>query len=234
MAPRDFTRFPEERGMLVFPISLSRISNSQSAKMYWEYVQLLEKKIVKTEGIGVTFVYGDYLYFLTEKDSPATLRHRYLNLMAQHKNEFVGILTRDINWVCDYFSFQTYGQVRLDTSKVYNKYFEKLLKIYSEDPELQECVATDVGNREHTKEHINFVLEETLLFHLASKGVFSYPNQIINHREEWVLHCYPGKPMVTEFYLYRKNPFKLGNPKNKFENHFYDLEERKLYDLSAF
>jgi hypothetical protein len=236
MMPHDFTRFPEERGMIVFPISPTRISNSQSAKVYWEYVQELGRKIVRSEGIGVTFVYGDYLLFLTEQDLPATLRQRYLNLMVQHKNEFLEFVSKDTNWVRDYFQFHTYGQVRLDASKTYNKYLDKLFDIYKKDPDLQACVAHDIGNRQHTKEHASFVLEETLLFFLASKKIISYPNSIINHREKWVLHCYPGGPLATEYYLYSKNPFKLRTDEsekgNKYEDHFYDLTGRKLYDLS--
>ena len=43
----DINKFPAIEGMLVFPISMSRISNeSQNAKKYWEYIQFIKKAVI--------------------------------------------------------------------------------------------------------------------------------------------------------------------------------------------
>jgi hypothetical protein len=44
--------------------------------------------------------------------------------------------------------------------------------------------------------------------------------------------CYPGKPPKHLIYLYQLDPFKLSNPKNKFQNCFYNLESKKIYDFN--
>ena len=228
----DLNFFPKERGMLVFGISLSRISNSQSAQHYFEFLEHLDKKIQQTEGIGATFLYADYLYMLTDEGTGAELRAKYVAQMSQHKNQLLSLLKKDPAWVRDYFTFITHGQVLLNASTTLPAYLEKILEFYNTDDELKKCVVLDSRTGSPSTEQAHFILEESLLFYLASKGVISYPNPFINHREEWVLHCYPGKPLATETYLYQKNLFKLDNPKNRYENSFYDLEEKKLYNFN--
>ena len=56
-------------------------------------------------------------------------------------------------------------------------------------------------------------------------------NDYVQGNEDWVLWCYPGKPLKAQIYLTQKNFFNLKNPKNAYENAFYDLEEKKLYDF---
>ena len=58
----DINKLPAEEGILLFPISMSKISNSQSAKECFKYANYFIKKIIKP-AIGVNLVYGDYLYF---------------------------------------------------------------------------------------------------------------------------------------------------------------------------
>ncbi|MDO8492184.1 MAG: hypothetical protein Q7S34_00895 [bacterium] len=230
----DVSQFSPEEGMLICGISMSRISNVQSPEKYFEYLKHIGKKIVKTKGIGMNFWYADYLYMHTEKESPDILRDRFLGLMTQHKNGFLNILEKNLEWIPKAFSFTTFGQVYLDNSRIALEYFIELKKIYKNDLALQKCVASDAGisQKELSTGQANFFLEESLLFYLASKGVLSLNNEFINHHEKWILNCYPGKPLYTEVYIYKKNLFNLINSKNKYENHFYDLEEKKLYDLT--
>ena len=61
----DINKFPAEEGMLVFPISMSRISNeSQNAKKYWEYVNFINpSKVNKSKAeskAGAIFIYADF------------------------------------------------------------------------------------------------------------------------------------------------------------------------------
>ena len=79
---------------------------------------------------------------------------------------------------------------------------------------------------------MNFILEEVLLFYLTSKGGVRLKNEFINDKQKWVLWCYPGKALLSEIYLYKKNFFGFENPQNIYENSFYDLTSRKLYDFS--
>ena len=74
-------------------------------------------------------------------------------------------------------------------------------------------------------------MEEITFNYLISKGKFALTNDFLGGHEQWILYCYPGKPLESEVYLYQKNPLKLHNPKNKYENCYYDLAGKKLYDF---
>ena len=83
-----------------------------------------------------------------------------------------------------------------------------------------------------TEEQINFFLEEHLMFFLVSKGKLRLPNDYIQDREEWVLWCYPGALPKALVYTYQRNFFKLQNSKNIYQNCNYDLEAKKLIDMT--
>lgn len=95
----DINKFPAMEGMLVFPISMSRISNeSQSAKKYWEYIEHFNpSKIDKTKPeskVGVMFLYGDFLY-LHSTEKASILKRRFMDLVASHRNSFNKIIKGD-------------------------------------------------------------------------------------------------------------------------------------------
>lgn len=131
------------------------------------------------------------------------------------------------------FSFLAWNQWLLNAEVNFTTYFGKLREIYDADSTFQRFLSEDAGSngRDLTDNQISFFLEEILLFYLTSKGVVRMPNTYVNGSEKWLLHCYPGKPLKSEAYLFQKNFFKLANPENAYENSFYDLEEKKLYDF---
>lgn len=65
---------------------------------------------------------------------------------------------------------------------------------------------------------------------LLQKGQVELFNDYVLHHEKWILFCYPGKPLKSEVWVSQKNPLKLKNPQNRYEDSFYDLEGKKLYD----
>ncbi len=228
----DINQFPHEEGIVVFGISMSKISNAQKAERYIEYLaDFINNKIVKTEGIGAVILYSDYLYMHTDQGSPQDLRARYVESMLQHKNSFLKAINKQPETIPKAYSFQTWGQLLLNSSK-FTHYFAELKRIYEQDPLFQKCVAADAEERELSKGQINFFLEEILVFYLISKGELKMDNDYIQHREKWILNCYPGKPLLSEIYLYQQNPFKLKNSANTYEDSYYDLEEKLLYKFS--
>ena len=93
----------------------------------------------------------------------------------------------------------------------------------------------DFDNLKNTKlsfdeKQIDFFLEEHLMAHLITKGQVSLYNKFIDGRENWILLAYPDKPPKALTYLYQKDFLKLDNPKNVYQDSWYDLEEKKLYD----
>lgn len=225
----DINKFPQKEGMLIFGISMSQISNVQGAKKCFCYIEELVKKI-NYPYVGLTFLYSDNLYFY-QKGEPAKLNKKFQQLMISHKNEFSKMLEKNKWYIRDSFGFITWNQALLEV-KDFMGYFSKLREIYKKDKVLQEYIKKDIGNanKKISENSINFILEEILVFYLASKGVLKFPNKYLNGKEKWVLWCYPGKPLNSEIYLYKKNFFKLHNKVNNYENSFYDLSEKKLYN----
>lgn len=229
---RDVNEFPHKERMLVFNISMNRIANAQSAPNCFEYLSHLDKKIKRTKGIGLTFVYADYLYLFSDESARA-VRDRNINLMWQHKNQFLGILEKHLEWVPKAFSFKSFGQVLLDNSQIFGNYLEKIVDFYKKDQDFKKYVEEDCknSNKALTENAVFFLLEELTYFYLSYKGLLSHPNDFIQGHEKWILHCYPGKPLKSEVFLFQENPYKLENPKNKYQNCCYDLIEKKLYDF---
>lgn len=227
----DINKLPQEEGILFWGISMSRIGNRQSAEKCFEDLKWIDTKIQGTEGIGMVTWYSDYLYFLSNEPAK-TLRDRFKDLMIQHKHGFLNTMLKDNVWIKKAFSFLTTGQVILDNSQEFSACLSKVLDLYKQDKKFQECVAFDAKHDSHGlgENEILFILEEITLVYLAAKGKLNFNNRFVPGTEKWVLQIYPGKPLKSETYLFQKNPLKLSNPQNKFEDAFYDVEGRKLYE----
>lgn len=229
----DINQFPQEEGVLFWGISMNRIGNRQSASRTFEDLEWIATKIGKTEGIGMVTWYSDYLYF--HSDEPAkVLRDRYKDLMIQHKQRLLNTLSQDNAWIRKAFSFLTTGQLILDNSSEFSTALAKILELYRQDEKFQECIAFDAKNDSHGlgENEVMFILEEITLMHLAAKGRLNFNNRFISGTEKWVLQVYPGKPLKSEVYLSQKNPLGLSNSGNRFEDAYYDVEGRKLYEYS--
>lgn len=228
----DLNQLPQEEGLLLMGISMNRIGNRQSADQCFADIEFMTSKIKKTDGIGLVTLYSDYLYF--HSDEPAkTLRDRYKDLMFQHKNGFLSLLSHsDVWFVKKAFSFSTMGQMMLDNATEFSAALQKVLDLYKCDAKFAECVAIDAAGANHGlgSGELMFILEEITLFYLAAKGKLSFNNRFVSGTEKWTLFMYPGKPLKSEVYLFQTNPLKLSNPQNRFENAFYDLEGRTLYE----
>lgn len=227
----DIGKMPKKEGIIVFAISLSRIGNVQSAKRCFEYMKNFIPKIIYPV-VGLNIIYGDNLY-LYSNDKANKLKNKHQNLINSHKYEFKKLLKRNPKYIPDSFSFTTWNQVILE-SKEFMTLFGELKKIYSKDKEFQKYVKEDIksSNKKLDENNINFILEESLLFYLIVKGRVRLINDYIRDRQKWILYCYPGKPLKSEIYLYQKNFFKLKHPQNIFENSFYDLDGKILYDYN--
>ena len=234
----DINKFPAMEGMLVLPISMSRISNeSQNAKKYWEYIEFINpSKVDKSKPeskFGVIFVYGDYLY-MNSDEKASTLKRRYMDLVTTHRNSLGNLVKGAPHLILDGFSYKVWNQFYVDHDK-FIFYFEELKKIYQKDEEFKKYVKEDFDNQENKnlkfdENQINFFLEEHLMFYLIAKGVMKLENKFINGQQKWILIAYPGKPLKAHVYLHQKNFFKLNNSQNPYQDSWYDLDGKKLYD----
>lgn len=230
----DINKLPTTEGIFFLGISMTRIGNEQSPKKCFEYLKHLASKIQYTDGIGMEMWYGDYLSFLS-KDPAHTLRDRFKEQMIAHKNAFMNLLKKDRRWTHKAFSFKTFGQILLENSDVYPAAIKAVEDLYKNDAVFRKHVKEDCAVAGHGsgKRAISFILEEIAMFYLSQKGSFRLNNKFVTDTEKnWTLQAYPGKPLKSEIYLFQKNPLNLHNPKNHYENCYYDLEGKILYDYS--
>ncbi|MCC7571533.1 hypothetical protein KO465_09490 [Candidatus Micrarchaeota archaeon] len=228
----DINKLPAQEGLLIFPISMSRISNSQNAKRCFDHMKRFSPNKIIKPVVGLNMVYGDYLY-LYSNEKASKLRKKFMPLILQHKNEFMKIISKNPMLIPQAFSFSTWNQILL-ASKDFVNLFGQIRKRYKGDSKFRKYLKEDFlasGKGKLDQNQIDFFLEETLIFHLITKGQIPLHNDYVKGHEKWVLWCYPGKPLKSQIYLSQKNFFNFKNKKNKFENCFYDLEEKKLYDF---
>ena len=217
----DINQFPHQEGILVFPISISKIGNIQSAKKCFNYIKSIENKIIKPV-IGVNFVYADNLYLYSDEKANK-LKNKLQTSINSHKNHFLNILDKNQWYIQKSFSFTTWNQLLLESGK-FQDYFGRLQKRYNKDKKFKKYVNEDVKNskKKLTKNNILFILEEILVVYLTTKGKLRLFNEYIQDKEKWILFCYPGKPLYSEIYLYQQEmvvPHGVAN-NTLLRNHF--------------
>ena len=231
----DINKLPKEYGILVFPISISKMhgGTGQSAEECLEYIKHFSPSKVSAPKIGLNMVYGDFLY-LHSKEPAAELKNKFMSSVLNHKRAFQNLLQKE--WdrfqIQQAFSYESWSQLYMDYDGDFASDFSKIKNLYAEDKQFQKYIEEDTlfCKRELTEDQINFFLEEHLMLYLLSKGKIHLPNQHVNGREEWILWCYPGVPLKGQVYLYQLNPLSFDNPKNKYQDSTYDLESKKLID----
>ncbi len=69
----NINELPAEPGILVFPISMSKIANAQSATRCYEFMLNFSPDKISESNVGLNIVYSDLLY-LNSKESADTLK----------------------------------------------------------------------------------------------------------------------------------------------------------------
>jgi hypothetical protein len=228
----DINRFPSAKGIWLLPISMSRMANAQDARQCWRYLEQLTAKLKNPEGVGMVFLYGDSLY-LHSSEPAEGLKEKYLGGVLGHKKDFEGFLAKHPWFIKKAFTFLAWNQALIECKKPFLESLRVVERLYAKDRAFQNCVKDDVrraGKSPKDEHAMKFVLEEAVLFHLITKGQVKISNDYVQGHEKWILYCYPGKPLRSAVYLSQKNPLKLKNPQNRYEDSFYDLEGKKLYN----
>lgn len=226
----DIKYFPAQPGIVMMGISMAHINRRQSPKKCYEDIDLLAEKITKSE-VGLNVIYCDGLYGNSQQPA-SELKAKYQKLMAEHKVSYVKRMQRIKKYIPRAVSFYTWSQFVLECPE-YNLYMTELKNIYSHDAKFRKYVKEDIARagKLYCENNIQFILDDILMSHLATKGEVRLQNDFVGDREVWILDVYPGKPHKSHIYLSQLNPFKLDNPKNIYQDSWYDLEEKKLYDF---
>lgn len=227
-------KFPKGWGIVVIPISMSRIATGQLADRCVKWILDYGIKKINEPKIGINFVYGDFLYLLTEEKA-STLKELFMIEVVKHKNSLQKLLQKNKQnlQIQHAFTYQNWNELYIST-KDFDGDLRQFRKLYKEDELLQKYIEEDIEfyGREKTENQINFFLEEHLVAYLILFKQITLRNEYVLGREEWILWAYPGVPSKALVYLFQKNPFNL-----KTDNPYlgqYNLENSKFYDFSRF
>ncbi len=228
----DINKLPATWGILVFPISMSRIENSQSASSCFEYIKIFDDKY-KEPKVGAQFIYTEGLYMNFEERAYET-KNKFAQRMVNHKQGLQKLIAKNFHHyqIANAFNFEAWFQMYLSHPDFFSVVAQAKM-LYDTDTLFQKYVAEDsrVMERELTSQQLNFLIEEHVFSYLLLNRQLRLQNEYINGREEWLLLCYPGKPLLSEIYFYQKDILKINTDTNPYKGH-YDLTQKRFYNFN--
>jgi hypothetical protein len=229
----DINKLPSSKGLLIFGLSMSKLSNRQNAQHCIDDVRQLTTDKISKPMIGLNFIYSDFLYLYSDKPAPE-LKHSFMNRIIDHRNSLQRLIEKSHSefQIQHAFNYMVWSQLYVGT-KDFNRLFEELKKIYSNDEKFQRYLKEDCDSygKDMKDNQINFFLEEILMMYLISKNQIKLPNEFIENNQQWTLWCYPGRPLKGEIYMHQLNPFSLDWPENPYQSCQYDLEAKQIVDF---
>jgi len=222
----DINRIPGQ-GILVFPLSMSRLSTAQNPQLIYSFLQKFESKVTE-KTVDVVFVYTNGLYSNSHNES-YEVRKKLIAQMITHKRELLTIIKKDNQFSVSAIHFICWDDLILQTNN-YLELFATLLKIYNTDNFFKSLVRSESRGKEITTAQIDFILEETILTYLIRQKLVTLPFTLSN-QNGWRLICYAGHCLTTDVYLYQKNLLPT-NYKIIHQDFFSEKTASAMYNIT--
>lgn len=227
----DINKFPATWGMLIFPISMSRIDTGQSPAEYEKFLKEFTSK-VQAPKVGIHFFYTEGLYMNVEERAYET-KNAFIQKMVNHKNGVKKFLKKNYLefQIEKAFTFQSWFQMCL-SSDDFLSVLKQAKDLYESDVKFGELLKSDAEKigKSLDEKQLQFFLEEFVFSYLAVYSKFEIANSYVEGKEEWELLCYPGKPFLSQIYFIKKNICGFEKSQKAYIGH-YDLLEKKYYDF---
>lgn len=226
----DINKFPKDWGIIVFPISMSRISNAQSPQACIDALDFFLSKIL-TNKVGANFLYSEALYMNFEEKAYET-KNKFGQASVSHMGGIRTGVKKNYRkfQIESAFHFDSWFQMYLSHNNFFQA-FKKVKEVYASDMLFQKYVAEDAKDqgKELTEKQVNFYLEEHTFFNLLINRQLNLSNEFVNGREQWILLAYPGQPPRAQIYFYQQNLLGVNDDSNPYKGQ-YDLTEKKFVD----
>lgn len=226
----DINKFPKEPGITYCSVSMPLLATTQTPEEWYKIDLYVIPKIL-VSNVGCVVGYSDGLYMYSP-DEAMNLKVKFQKLIGEHKNGWLNLIKKNLMIVPRSFSFTTWQQLILECEN-FSFHLEQFRKIYDNDSYFQKLVKRDIESvgKEVNKYTIGYILEEILLDYMVVRGRVRLQNDYTQDKEEWILNIYHGKPHRSYVYLCQKNLMGIDNPKNLYQNSWYDVTAKKLYEF---
>lgn len=212
-------------GYLILPLSMSRLSTGQTPEFYYEVLENFLEKL-ETFSNDVVLLYTNGLYFNSEeisfenrkKTTQQALNHIYAfrNLIEKKKQFIPGA----IHYLpIDYIIFN---------SPYFKEFFSILKKLETEDIVFRDLLVTDSKDKQYTEANINFLIEEIVVAHILRQKLVELPRTLVKN-DSWRLLAYPGRPLSSDIYQWKKNILPKKENGNPYSGSQYDLNSNQLF-----
>jgi len=211
-------------GYLVIPLSMSRLSNSQSPEETYEIFQFFAKKL-ETFSNDMVLLYTGGLYF---NDEAVTYEKRIkLNAqMSDHVLKLRKLIETRKEFMPGAFHFLPIDYVILN-SKEFRPFFKTLKDLVKIDEDFKACVKQDMGEREYNEARENFILEELVVSHIIKERMVEFPRTLVKN-DTWRMIIYPGNYLKSDEYQYDRKILTQNKGVNPFSGTRYDFDMKKL------
>ena len=221
----DINKLPSD-GYLVFPISMSRISNAQSPEECYKALEFFESKISQL-GLDVIFLYTNGLYY--NNDDPALeVRKKTNGQMIAHSNAVRRLVLKKKKYLPQAMHFLPWDYIILNSPE-FQDYYEKLKRLNKEDINFHKLLLETLKDRKESEANINFIIEEIAITHLIRQKSVEFPKTLVK-KDNFRLIIYPGPPLKADIYQWQK---KILPQKNGYDFYAsqYDYSNKVIYNF---
>ena len=221
----DINQMPTD-GYIVFPLSMSRLSNTQSAEECYKWLEFFEKKI-QVLGLDVAFLYTNGLYY--NDDSPALKVRKTTNgQMISHSNAIRNLVVKKRKYMPQAIHFVPWDYIILNSSR-YEEFYFILKKLDKEDKEFHKLILGALKDRKESEANLNFVLEEIAITHILRQKLIELPKTLVK-KDNFRLIAYPGPPLKADIYQWKKKALPQTDGFPFYDSH-YDLANEVIYNF---
>jgi hypothetical protein len=221
----DINKVPTD-GYLVFPLSMSRISNAQSAEECHKWLEFFEDKL-SVFGLDVVFLYTNGLYYNNEQSS-LEVRKKTNGQMISHSNAVRNIVLKKRKYMPQALHFLPWDYIVLNSPQ-YEEFYLKLKKLDKEDKEFHELILEDLNDRKESEANVSFIIEEIVVTHLIRQKLVELPKTLVK-KDNFRLIVYPGQPLKSDIYQWKNKILPQSKDFSFYASH-YDISNKAIYNF---
>ena len=226
----DIKKLPRQNGVLLFPISMDKISGDLSAENIFKVIEKQIYSIWNNFPLSIIFLYtGD-----VNSRYNLGLKSKFDKQIEKHKLDSKRIINYSNSLNGDAFSFLDWDEL-FNSDKVVKSLFSDLKKIYLSDEKFQSIVKSDLEKSgiDFNSNNINFLLEEMILPYLFTNEVIDFKDIFTKDSVRFKLNCYSSNCSKSLFYLQKRNFFNMEKCDNVYRNCFYNFKDKFLFDFDS-